>query len=103
LEDAGVAPEHAAKFQHVLTSAFIANPSDMMEIDISHVSLKDGDRLLLCSDGLYNMLGDAEISAELDSRFGPQTTSDRLVEQALEHGGKDNVTVIVADAHVCGV
>lgn len=99
LEDAGVPPGKAAKFQHVLTNAFTANNAQI-SVDVSHLPFEDRDRLLLCSDGLYNMVSDTEIAATLAAQLAPQKTSDRLVELALEHGGKDNVTVVVADVHL---
>lgn len=55
-----------------------------------------GDALLLCSDGLINMVDDATICAEIAQGGTPQDIVQRLVDLANEHGGKDNVTVILA-------
>jgi protein phosphatase len=99
LEDIGVPSEKTAPFQHMLTNAFAANNSEV-EIDVNHLSLADGDRLLLCSDGLHGMVEEADIAATLAAQSAPQAACDRLIEQALAHGGKDNVTVVIADVHI---
>jgi protein phosphatase len=56
-----------------------------------------GDALLLCSDGLVNMVKDQEIAAEFQRNAQPSEIAQRLVNLANENGGKDNITVIVAD------
>ena len=58
--------------------------------------LRPGDRFLICSDGLSNMLPLAELKALM--RAGdPGEAADALVAAANEHGGRDNISVIVAD------
>jgi hypothetical protein len=52
------------------------------------------DKLVLCSDGLYSLVGDAEI-AEAVSKFSPQESCVHLVELAKERGGFDNITLAV--------
>jgi protein phosphatase len=98
LEDVGVPPAEAAPFRHILTNAFRADDGNV-EIDVSHVPLQNGDRLLLCTDGLSSMVPDSEIAATLASNACPQEACERLIEQALAGGGKDNVTVVIADVH----
>ena len=56
-----------------------------------------GERFLLCSDGLTGEVTDEQIADILASRQDPQQVVDDLVELALEHGGRDNVTVVVLD------
>ena len=56
-----------------------------------------GDMLLLCTDGLVNMVKDADIRAALRRSQSPAEIAQRLVNMANENGGKDNVTVIVAN------
>jgi protein phosphatase len=58
--------------------------------------VRDGDRYLLCSDGLSGVVSE-ETLAEALKDPDPEATADRLVELALRSGGPDNVTVIVAD------
>ncbi len=68
------------------------------EVDIKKEAIKKGETLLLCSDGLYDMLTDDELSgvasfsgAALDKRV------DKLVSLANDAGGEDNITVILAE------
>jgi protein phosphatase len=56
-----------------------------------------GDRLLLCSDGLFNELRDEDIASIMTANEQVEGTADGLVELALERGGRDNVTVVVAE------
>jgi protein phosphatase len=84
-----------ARFHHVLTQA-IGIPGAGGEPDVRRVRLEDGDRLLLCTDGLTKMVDEAAIAAEL-RREGPADAACRaLIELALEAGGRDNVTAVLA-------
>lgn len=67
------------------------------EPDASVVSAVPGDRWVLCSDGLNGELTDAEIAEIVGAHPDPQQAADALVAAAVEAGGRDNVTVIVAD------
>jgi protein phosphatase len=69
-----------------------------MTPSIGLIDLGPGDVLLLCTDGLTKHVNDEAIATLLASDTDPGTVSDRLVEAALEGGGSDNVTVIVARA-----
>ena len=60
--------------------------------------ISEGDRYMLCSDGLSDLLSDGEIRMIMSSVRSPLECARRLVSQALEMGGKDNTTCIVADA-----
>ena len=60
----------------------------------------DGDAILLCSDGLTDMLDDAEITSILSTAENAQSAASKLIRRALENGGKDNVTVAVAFLNV---
>ncbi len=65
---------------------------ESLHVDGDSFSIEDGDRLLLATDGLTNMVEDAALAALLGSRF--EGVADRMVEQALAEGGRDNVTAI---------
>jgi len=64
--------------------------------EIKEISLELGDRLILCSDGLSNVVRDEEILTAVKS-FDNVGAVSSLIEKALEHGAPDNVTVVVAD------
>ncbi len=59
------------------------------------ISMQEGDLFLLCSDGLTDMVPDGEIKEILNSTQDVADASERLVEAALENGGRDNVTAMV--------
>lgn len=60
----------------------------------------DGDVILLCSDGLTDMIDDGEITAILSTAESSQAAASKLIRRALENGGKDNVTVMTAFLNV---
>lgn len=66
-----------------------------LEVDLFEISLVVGDRLLLCCDGLWEMVSDSIIEDVLLERSDPQSACDRLVELANQAGGEDNISVIV--------
>ena len=68
-----------------------------VEVDASTVSLAAGDILLLCSDGLWEMVRDPQIAAIVATRMStPSETAQALIQAALAGGGDDNVSAIVA-------
>jgi protein phosphatase len=67
-----------------------------VEADLSVREARDGDRYMLCTDGLSGVVSNAEIAAIL-SEGDPTGAVTRLVERALERGAPDNVTVVIAD------
>ena len=98
LADAGrILPEQVAthRLRHVLTRA-IGMRGAQVEPEVQHLHLCDGDRLLLCTDGLSDLVPDEEIADVLRRLDASQDACDALVERALEHGGRDNITVILA-------
>ena len=83
------------RMRNVLTRV-LGSPDQPVEPDLLNLTLEDGDMLLLCTDGLTDMVDEDLIQATLDREEDSKTICRRLVEQALEAGGKDNVTVVVA-------
>ena len=59
------------------------------------VELVSGDKILLCSDGLWSMLSDTEITRIIGEEKDAERCCDRLIEQANEAGGRDNITAIL--------
>ena len=79
-----------------LTQHLGINPDDLLiEPYIAKGDLQQGDQYLICSDGLTDMLTNFEIDDILRSTITPEDCVQRLVNTALEKGGKDNITVIV--------
>ena len=76
--------------KNVLTQAVGAIPN--ISVDVGYFKVNVGDVFLLCTDGLTNMVSDEEIAKILHSTKNP---ADDLIEAALSHGGKDNVSVII--------
>lgn len=67
-------------------------------VDLAEVTVRVGDRLLLCTDGLTRMVSDEQLSGALDRfRGDPQRACDHLIEAANDNGGPDNITVVVVE------
>lgn len=92
-----VKPEEAAshRWRHVITSS-VGGESPSVRIDVHKLHLEVGDALLLCSDGLTEMLTADEIAAVLAEIDDPPACCRRLVALANEAGGRDNITVALA-------
>lgn len=92
-----LAPADVANSQHrhVLTNA-LGGSSDEVQVDTDRAVLDDGDRLLLCSDGLTDLVDDETILRLLRDAADSKEACEQLVREALDRGGRDNVTVIVA-------
>lgn len=69
-----------------------------VEVDIFHISLEPGDTLLLCCDGLWEMVRRPDLERELKTNNSPQSICDRLIELANANGGEDNISAIVVQA-----
>ena len=93
-----LAAEDAAhhRWRHVVTNAVGGNSAEV-KVEVHKLHLEDGDRILLCSDGLTEMLPDDEINQALVAEREPEQACRRLVKRANEAGGRDNITVVVAD------
>ena len=62
---------------------------------LGRVALRRGDRLLLCSDGLHGEVSDDQILEILGKGFSPRRSLELMLEAALEHGGRDNITALL--------
>ena len=79
----------------IITRALGSDPD--MYADHFSLEVNDGDRIILCSDGLSSMVPDSEIESLAVSSATPKQAADNLVAAALTAGGADNVTVVVVD------
>ena len=68
-----------------------------VEVDVHMLDMAPGDRVLLCSDGLFGMIDDELIQNILEQERSPQRAAERLCEEAVHAGGNDNVTTVVVD------
>jgi protein phosphatase len=84
--------------RHILTRALGVTPD--VDVDLWEVHVQTGDRLLLCSDGLSNELDTPTIGRLLSSNRDPRRAARALVKAANDHGGGDNITVVVVDVLV---
>jgi serine/threonine protein phosphatase PrpC len=66
-----------------------------VEVDIANVQWKKGDTLLICSDGLSNMIGPEDLKRTVCSNASIDVKVDQLMTMALQAGGEDNITVVL--------
>lgn len=98
LADAGqIRPEDVRQHarRNTLTN-YLGGHRGKVRADVRWTRLEDGDRLLVCTDGLTDMVSDADIAEVLARGEDSQRSVDVLLEKALDAGGKDNITLIVA-------
>lgn len=88
LEQARVHP-----WRHVLSQCL--GRKDLRQIDVRQLDVQQGDRLLLCSDGLTEELSDSLIASHLNSNSAEDKAAVALINAAKEKGGRDNITVVI--------
>jgi serine/threonine protein phosphatase PrpC len=89
-EQAEVHPQRS-----IITRALGIDPE--IDVDVYPVELRDGDRVLLCSDGLTTMVRQDEIAGILSREHDPERAAQVLVDAANAAGGEDNVTALVVE------
>ena len=95
VERGELTPERARTYpgKNLITRAI--GTESMVDCDVFHLSLKRGDCLLLCSDGLSNMMDDQEILFEVAHGINKQYCCQRLLDIAKNRGAPDNVTSVL--------
>lgn len=83
------------KNKNIITRAIGAQ--SFVNPDFFEVNLKKGDRIFMCTDGVSNMLTDEEILNILNGEGTEEDRIDKIVEVANEHGGRDNMGIILVD------
>lgn len=81
--------------KNIITRAVGA--AEDVRVDFFDLHLKAGDRILMCSDGLTNMVEDEEIRMIIEGAEDLAECASKLVDRANENGGKDNITVVVIE------
>jgi protein phosphatase len=95
LDSGQLSPRDVAGVRHILTNVLGGSDAEVV-VDVDLLRLDDGDRLLLCSDGLTDLVDDDTIATTLSGTQASSEACQRLLQLALDRGGRDNVTVIVA-------
>ena len=87
--------EDAAKHEkkNVITRAVGA--TEKVKVDFFEVELRENDKILLCSDGLTNMVSNDRIYQIVSANEDVDVISKELVDEANKNGGQDNITVVV--------
>ncbi|NPV27721.1 MAG: Stp1/IreP family PP2C-type Ser/Thr phosphatase [Firmicutes bacterium] len=80
-------------FRHVLTRAL--GTKSEIEVDSNEVFVQPGDLLLLCTDGLSNLINDREIHEIIRSAVDLKAAINELTKLSLERGGYDNITIVI--------
>ena len=93
LEELGQSTEEVKQVQNVLYRAI--GQGEAVEVDTHMQHLPNGASLLLCSDGLWSLVEDTDITDILNTVSSPQEACEQLIEKANENGGLDNITAIV--------
>jgi serine/threonine protein phosphatase PrpC len=81
--------------RNIITRALGLDPS--VDVDLVTLELTEGDRLILCSDGLSSMIEERALAEVLSEEGDPQAAAERLVDAANQAGGEDNITVVLLD------
>jgi protein phosphatase len=100
LESGHITAEQAKFFEHSNVILQALGVQEEVEVQLSKVELRKGDRFMLCSDGLVGVVTDEEIGEIVGTVDDPEEATRILCEMANAAGGPDNITVIVA--HVDG-
>jgi protein phosphatase len=97
IEAGQLTEEEAETFEHNNIILQALGTADSVQVDLTYVDLRHGDRLLMCSDGLSGMIRSDEIRQTLLTFADPLQACRELTDRANAAGGHDNITVIVAD------
>lgn len=82
--------------RNILTNAMGTKPDTMVDTGVHRTKLGDGDRILLCSDGLYEYVKDDEMVSILQNRNLHEAAAI-FIQEAKKRGGHDNITVVLAE------
>lgn len=97
LDQGAISAEELAHhpMRHVLAGV-LGTKGKPIDVELRFIGLEDGDQVLVCSDGLTEMVAEAVIAETLAAAPTAEAACQRLIELANNHGGKDNVTAAVS-------
>jgi serine/threonine protein phosphatase PrpC len=95
LERGRVSPEQAAVMENGKAITQAVGTNEGLEVALVKMVLCQGDRILICSDGLNGMVPDADIARVIGGTEDPELASDELLHLALAGGGRDNVSFVL--------
>lgn len=99
--ETGISEDDAWRFRNILTNK-LGGEADVVPFEVYRVKLEPGDRLLLCTDGLSDMVAAPSVAEVLKCQSEPQAACNQLIQRALDAGGKDNVTVVLCAVLAAG-
>jgi protein phosphatase len=94
-EDARIHPQRNVIYRTI-------GDKSMVEVDVNTITLEPGNKVLLCSDGLWEMVEDDYMYKLVQESVSPQAACEKLVAAANAAGGDDNITVIIVEAALVG-
>jgi len=96
IEAGAMTAEEAKAFEHANIILQALGVQERVEVVLSQVDLRQGDLVVLCSDGLHGPVGDDEMLELLQRETDLQKAADSLIQKALDRDGPDNITVVLA-------
>lgn len=97
VKEGSISPEEAESHPQKNILTRVLGVYDEIPIDIITLPPRAGDRYLLCSDGLFNEVSESDIAVVLRQVEDPQRAAAELVRLSLDHGARDNTTVVLVD------
>jgi serine/threonine protein phosphatase PrpC len=92
-----LAREEASQFTHRNVLVRVLGREPDVDVELNEVPVQPGDYLLLCSDGLTRMVPEQSLAQAIFQLRDPQRICDYLIDAANNHGGADNITVVVVE------
>jgi serine/threonine protein phosphatase PrpC len=96
IEAGAMTAEEAKAFEHANIILQALGVQERVEVVLSQVALRQGDVVVLCSDGLHGPVGDDEMLEVLQREPDLQKAAEGLIQKALDRDGPDNITVVIA-------
>jgi len=103
IESGHLTPEEAESFEHSNIILQALGTSETVQVDLTFVELRQGDRLMLCSDGLSGLVHADMLRSTLSDTKDLVECAGKLIEYAEAGGGHDNITVVIVDFDGAGL